>query len=140
MEFRSPGDDDDTKFVYMTYCYGIDKICAYTKTNKIFFISTHVNPIINQSILDEVSGTINLNEISNNKDLLINSPLDSQNLSSLHNLLYFETSKINFSAKLPAGWTPILSDQNLQRKHPQHIHGETNNYSKSWRYVNKNTK
>lgn len=132
-EFKSPTEND--KFVFMAYCYGIDKICAFTKANKIFFIPTHVNPIVNQSILDEVSGTINLNEISHMKELLVNMKFQSASLSSLHSLIYFEAVKTNFSAKLPSGWTPVISDQNLQRKHPQHIHGETNNYSKSWRYV-----
>ena len=137
-EFKSPSTNDENKFISITYCNGIDKLCAFTKTNKIFFISTHVDPIVKQSILDEVSGTINLNEISDTKDLLVNEPVSSENLSALHNLMYFETTKTNFSAKLPSGWSPIISDQNLQRKHPQHIHGETNNYSKSWRYINKN--
>ncbi len=139
-KFNSPDESDDKKFVSIIYCYGIDKICAYTRTNRVFFIPTHVNPIVNQSILDEVSGTINLNDISSLKELLVNQPLSVASLSSLHSLTFFDTNKINFSAKLPSGWMPVISDQNLQRKHPQHIHGETNSYSKSWRYVNKNVR
>ncbi len=139
-EFSSPGDSLDQKFVSMAYCYGIDKICAYTRTNRVFFIATHVSPIVKQSILDEVSGTINLNDMSGRQELLVNQALSAGSLSALHGLTFFEANKTNFSGKLPSGWMPVISDQNLQRKHPQHIHGETNSYSKSWRYVNKSVK
>ena len=61
----------------MIYCYSIDKICAITASGKIFFISTRVFPLVNQSILDEMSGTINFNELSLTKKLLVDAPLDS---------------------------------------------------------------
>ena len=135
LEFPSANSED--KFIQMTYCYGIDKICAITESNKIYMISTRVHPIINQSILDEVSGSLNLSsELS--KTLLADSPINNANLNVLHNLIYFDTAKLNFSAKLPFCWTPILSEQHSQRKHPQHIHAESMNLTKSWRYMNNN--
>jgi hypothetical protein len=50
-------------------------------------------------------------------------------------LINFDNVKTNFSAKLPISWTPILSDQHQQSKHPQHIHSESVNYTKSWKYI-----
>lgn len=59
-----------------------------------------------------------------------------QSISALHNLIHFETAKTNFTAKLPACWQPILSEQHQQRKHPQHILAEQVNLTKSWKYLN----
>ena len=53
-------------------CNAIVKIHVY---NKIFFLSTHLYPIVNQSILDEASGAMNLNEMSSTKQLLVDAPL-----------------------------------------------------------------
>ena len=66
-----------SKYMFKSYFYWtrIDKIFAYTKKNKIFFISTHVYPIVNRSILDEASGAMNLNEMSSSKQLLMDAPL-----------------------------------------------------------------
>ena len=75
IDFPSTANDD--RFVNMIYCYSIDKICAITASGKIFFISTRVFPLVNQSILDEMSGTINFNELSLTKKLLVDAPLDS---------------------------------------------------------------
>lgn len=57
-------------------------------------------------------------------------------MNVLHNLMSFDSTKTNFSAKLPISWTPILSDQQQQSKHPQHIHSESVNLSKSWKFIN----
>ena len=59
-----------------------------------------------------------------------------QTLTTLHSLISFDNSKTNFSTKLPSNWTPILSDQQQQSKHPQHIHSESVNLTKSWKYIN----
>lgn len=134
IDFPSPSEDD--RFVNMIYCYGIDKICALTNAGKIYFISTRVFPLVNQSILDEISGAINLNELSLNKKLLVDAPIDSNVLTTLHGLTSFDNTKTNFSAKLPICWTPILSDQQQQSKHPQHIHSESVNLTKSWKFIN----
>lgn len=75
IEFHPVSAND--KFVQMVYCYGIDKICAKTESGKIYMISTRVYPIINQSLLDEISDTINLNEISLTKKLMVDAPLDN---------------------------------------------------------------
>lgn len=48
----------------------------------------------------------------------------------------FDSSKTNFSAKLPACWSLVLAEQQHQRKHPQHILAETANYTKSWKFIN----
>ena len=72
-----PSTANDDRFVNMIYCYSIDKIYTITASGKIFFISTRVFPLVNQSILDEMSGTINFNELSLTKKLLVDAPLDS---------------------------------------------------------------
>ncbi len=76
IEFPSISSED--KFVHITYCYGIDKICAQTESNKLHLISMRIFPIINQSILDETSDTIKLSEISLSKNLLVDAPLESK--------------------------------------------------------------
>jgi hypothetical protein len=76
IEFPSISNED--KFVHITYCYGIDKICAQTESNKLHLISMRIFPIINQSILDESSDTIKLSEISLSKNLLVDAPLESK--------------------------------------------------------------
>lgn len=48
----------------------------------------------------------------------------------------FDSVKTNFSAKLPVCWTLVLSEQHQQRKHPQHIHAESVNLTKCWKYLN----
>ena len=75
-EFASYSSDD--KVIRMNYCNGIDKICAVTENNRVYFISTRCTPIVNQSILDELSDNINLNEISLTKKLLVDAPLSNQ--------------------------------------------------------------
>ncbi|CAF0910527.1 unnamed protein product [Brachionus calyciflorus] len=134
IEFNSPSDED--KFVQMIYCYGIDKICAVTQSNKLYLISTRVHPIVSQTLLDEISDSLNLTEISSTKKLLVDAPLDGFNLSILHNLSLYDTAKANFSAKLPSCWSLVLAEQHQQRKHPQHILAESNNYTKCWKYLN----
>ena len=54
-------------------------------------------------------------------------------LNSLHALLAFDAAKVNFSAKFPINWSPILSEQHQHLKHPQHIHSESINYTKHWK-------
>lgn len=73
------------RFVHMIYCYGIDKICAVTRSGKIYFISTRVYPLVNQAVLDEISGTLVLNDPS--KKLLVDATLD-QNVN-IFSLLFF---------------------------------------------------
>lgn len=139
VDFPSPGSSsaDDDRFVHMIYCYGIDKICAITRRGQIYFISTRVFPLVNQATLDEISGSLNLAELSLSKKLLVDAPLDvAATLTTLHSLIGFDTAKTNFSAKLPTSWTPILSDQQQQSKHPQHIHSESVNLTKSWKFIN----
>lgn len=75
VDFPSPPDDSD-RFVHMIYCYGIDKICALTRTGKIYLISTRVSPLVNQTVLDEISGALVLNDLLAKK-LLVDAPLDS---------------------------------------------------------------
>ena len=48
----------------------------------------------------------------------------------------FDQAKTNFSAKLPACWSLVLSEHHQQRKHPQHILAESSNYTKCWKYLN----
>lgn len=67
---------NEDKFCQMIYCYGIDKICALTQSGKINMISTRVSPLVNQAILDEISGSINLSELSLSKKLLVDASLD----------------------------------------------------------------
>lgn len=81
IDFPSPPSSDDSsstetvdRFVHMIYCYGIDKICAVTRSGKIYFISTRVYPLVNQAVLDEISGTLVLNDPS--KKLLVDANLD----------------------------------------------------------------
>ncbi|RNA37669.1 hypothetical protein BpHYR1_027013 [Brachionus plicatilis] len=74
IEFNSP---DDDKFVNMIYCYGIDKICAVSENNKVHMISTRVCPIVSQNLIDEMSHSLNLTELSTFKKLLIDAPLNS---------------------------------------------------------------
>jgi hypothetical protein len=54
----------------------------------------------------------------------------------LHKLIYFEPTKINFSAKFPSCWTPIAPEQHQQRQHPQHMLAESVNHTKTWKYAN----
>lgn len=74
IDFPSPDDETD-RFVHMIYCYGIDKICALTNAGKIYLISTRVFPLVNQAVLDEISGAICLNDP--NKKLLVDANIDS---------------------------------------------------------------
>ena len=57
----------------------------------------------------------------------------------MHNLIGFEATKLNFTAKFPACWTPISSEQHQQRKHPQHLLSEPINFTKSWKFTSSST-
>lgn len=76
IDFPSPSTDENDRFVHMIYCYGIDKICALTRSAKIYLISTRVFPLVNQAVLDEISGSLVLNDLLAKK-LLVDAPLDS---------------------------------------------------------------
>lgn len=60
-------------------------------------------------------------------------------MTILQSLINFDSAKTNFSAKLPISWTPILSDQHQQSKHPQHIHSESINLTKGWKFISSST-
>ena len=140
IEFNSPSPADT--FTQMTYCYGIDKICGVTRTGKIFFISTRIYPIVSQSVLDEMTGVSNLNETSlSAKNLLVDSDLAQQpaSIASLHRLISYDLAKVNFSAKFPINWSPVLSEQHQHLKHPQHIHSESINFTKHWKNMTNST-
>ena len=67
--------------------------------------------------------------------LLIDEPLTTNVLSTLHNLTQFENLQPRFNAMVPACWTEIQQEQQ-QRKHPQHLHqkhGDASLHTRTWR-------
>lgn len=134
-EFKSPSNE---KFTQMAYCSGIDKIFASTQKGKCHLICVRISPIISQNALDEILlMNEKIDEITlNNVKLLVNGPLKLDVLATLNNLIYYDVAKTNFSAKFPPCWTPVSPEQNQQRKHPQHLLAEAQNYTKSWKYIN----
>ena len=135
IEFNSTNPLD--KYIQMTYCYGIDKICSISESGKIFMISTRIYPIVSQATLDEMTSVSCLSEGSlAAKNLLTDSSSDlnqTNTINSLHSLITYDQTKVNFSAKFPINWSPILSEQHQHLKHPQHIHSESINYTKHWK-------
>jgi hypothetical protein len=97
--------------------------------------STRVFPIVSQSTLDEMTGVSCLNEDSlAAKNLLTDADLTQKNcINSLHSLIAYDQAKVNFSAKFPINWSPILSEPHQHLKHPQHIHSESVNFTKHWK-------
>lgn len=86
-------------YVYLIYLFkGIDKICAVTQTGKIYFISTRVYPLVNQSILDEISGSLNINELCLTKKFLVDAQLDL-NVSNFLQVNLFFLFKVYFKKR-----------------------------------------
>jgi len=67
--------------------------------------------------------------------LLIDQPLTSSVLSTLHSLTQFENLQPRFNAMVPPCWMEIQQEQQ-QRKHPQHLHqkhGDASLHTRTWR-------
>lgn len=109
-------------------------------------INLRVAPIVNPMNINEIYTLISStsNETINKENssivlpkLLVDSAqFKSDIINTLHNLIYFETIKTNFSAKFPPCWTTISPEQQQQRKHPHHALADPINYTKSWKFVN----
>jgi hypothetical protein len=84
------------KFVNLTYCYGIDKICAITQTGKINLISTRIHPIVVQPLLDELSGVVNFSDLSLTKKLSSYGTLDTNVSFGFDFIKYFNSFNIIF--------------------------------------------
>jgi len=72
---------------------------------------------------------------SSSVPLLIDGPLTTSVLSTLHNLTQFENLQPRFNAIFPPCWTEIQQEQQ-QRKHPQHLHhkhGDASLHTRTWR-------
>ena len=55
-EFKSPSSEE--KFISISYCYGIDKICAISELGKAYLICVRVSPIVNPINLNEIYSLI----------------------------------------------------------------------------------
>jgi len=67
--------------------------------------------------------------------LLVDQPLTTGVLSTLHSLTQFENLQPRFNAMVPPCWTEIQQEQQ-QRKHPQHLHqkhGDASLHTRTWR-------
>jgi len=72
---------------------------------------------------------------SSSMPLLIDQPLTTGVLSTLHTLTQFENLQPRFNAMVPPCWTEIQQEQQ-QRKHPQHLHqkhGDASLHTRTWR-------
>jgi hypothetical protein len=92
---KKDDEEESDKFVQMIYCHGIDKICAWTRKGKIYFLSTRLENLNNQfefqfeesNLLFGLGGLSTANavdvdalnhQVDLNKKLLVSSPIDSE--------------------------------------------------------------
>ena len=79
-EFNSPSSDE--KFVSMTYCYGIDKICAISEHGKAYLICVRVSPIVNPINLNEIYSLISNDTVGDGSIILPKLIVDTVTLKS----------------------------------------------------------
>ena len=138
-------EEEKDKFVEIIYCHGIDKLCAWTRRGRIYFVP---NGLEENGVIQLASGGDALATLLNGTETAdepwmrrvdstiaaSSTTLQADTVDTLHGLIGFDTAKVNFSAKFPVNWTPVLNEQHQQRKHPQHIHAESVNFTKCWKH------
>ncbi|KAK6180714.1 hypothetical protein SNE40_008714 [Patella caerulea] len=151
-------------FLSLTYCTGIERLCACTSSGKLRFYqiseqSSHdipdgcVNKLNTRSIKedetqlsskpieDQVDGCFPLSTKSPlNVELLTKKPLTPENLSVLRGLTLFENLMPRYTATVPPCWTEIQQEQQ-QRRHPQHLQqqGEATQHTRTWKLASDNS-
>ncbi|KAH3853370.1 hypothetical protein DPMN_095892 [Dreissena polymorpha] len=141
------------RFVDVTYCSGIDRLCACTSYRKLYFYQ------LSEDLMDQTDSALEgdltptyelldgpLAECSKSEefweqsprasvsDLLAKQPLSLETLSQLHQLIQFENLMPRFTATVPPCWTEMHQEQQ-QRRHPQHLQhqGEATQYTRTWK-------
>ncbi|XP_013417535.1 baculoviral IAP repeat-containing protein 6 [Lingula anatina] len=138
--------DEGQKFVSLTYCTGMERLCACTGHGKLSFFQVapkdpefsetdmveHSSPVRPFS-QDSVDGSMDCLQGSGN-DLLVKHPLTTEVLMTLHELTQFENLIPRFTATVPPCWQEIQQEQQ-HRRHPQHLQqqGEALQHTRSWR-------
>ena len=99
-EFNSPSDQNE-KFISISYCYGIDKICAISEHGRAYLICVRVSPIVNPINLNEIYSLIANNGVDDGSITLPKLVVDSNPLKSYVNYFLF---KLSFPSSLSASF------------------------------------
>ncbi|KAL4237916.1 Baculoviral IAP repeat-containing protein 6 [Mactra antiquata] len=142
------------KFIDVTFCSGIDRLCLCSSQGKLYFyqISEEI-PDQSDSIIDgDLTPTIDLADPgltsdsihgddsvdqspkSSSSELLAKQSLTFESLNHVYNLIKFENLMPRFTATVPPCWTEMQQEQQ-QRRHPQHLQhqGEATQHTRSWK-------
>ncbi|XP_035825485.1 baculoviral IAP repeat-containing protein 6 [Aplysia californica] len=138
------------KFLSVTYCSGIERLCVCTDSGKIQFfdLETVSDRRSSLSSLDQGDGSETGAEGSackrakieddlsdhSGSEYLSSQTLTSESLLQLHELVQFENLMPRFTAVVPPCWSEIQQEQQ-QRRHPQHLtqQGEATQHTRTWK-------
>ncbi|XP_022103686.1 baculoviral IAP repeat-containing protein 6-like [Acanthaster planci] len=146
---KHPQSTGSDRFITLTYCTGMERLCVYTESGHVLFIQlqakkTHgvggrgktvKKPTPEQEVAAEEE-TDAPEEKQVGDEFLANQPISMKNLSILWQLTQFETLVPRFSATVPPCWVEIQQEQQ-QRRHPQHLHqrqqGDATQHTRTWK-------
>ncbi|XP_033629629.1 baculoviral IAP repeat-containing protein 6-like isoform X3 [Asterias rubens] len=137
------------KFVAMSYCTGMERLCVCTETGDILFLQLQASNSPGVSKRGKATKTVSSEQEMNVEEetdageekkpadeFLANQPLTMKNLSTMWQLTQFETLVPRFSATVPPCWVEIQQEQQ-QRRHPQHLHqrqqGDATQHTRTWK-------
>ncbi|XP_053375851.1 baculoviral IAP repeat-containing protein 6-like isoform X2 [Mercenaria mercenaria] len=142
------------KFIDVTFCSGIDRLCLCSSQGKLFFYQLSEDvPDQSDSVIEgeltpvaEFPDSVFTGDAvrpeegpeqsprASSSDLLAKQPLTFESLSHVHNLIQFENLMPRFTATVPPCWTEIQQEQQ-QRRHPQHLQhqGEATQHTRTWK-------
>ncbi|KRT83410.1 hypothetical protein AMK59_4811 [Oryctes borbonicus] len=144
---------ENEKFVSAAYCNSLERLCASTGNGSLHFYA------LNDTDSDSTEDHDEDDFFSLNSDMpsVSTQPLDSLDLSDttrcfhdppelipllelkrLFSLCHFEAFKPGFCAVVPPCWSDMQQPQR-QRRHPQHLQLETEQFTKTWRLQNDTT-
>ncbi|KAK9728572.1 Inhibitor of Apoptosis domain [Popillia japonica] len=144
---------ENEKFVSAAYCNSLERLCASTEKGSLHFYA------LNDTDSDSTEDHDEEDFFSLNSDMpsVSAQPLDSIDVSDttrcfyeppeiisltelkrLYSLCHFEAFKPGFCAVVPPCWSDMQQAQR-QRRHPQHLQLDTEQFTKTWRLQNDTT-
>ncbi|WAR19278.1 BIRC6-like protein [Mya arenaria] len=143
----------EEKFVDVTFCSGIDRLCACTSHGKLYFyqVSEDVPDQSDSAVEGDLTPTSDMpdplgtcegsrsddpNQSPRNSvsEMLAKQQVSFESLSQLYQLTQFENLMPRFTATVPPCWTEMQQEQQ-QRRHPQHLQhqGEATQHTRTFK-------
>uniref|UniRef100_A0A2C9JJC5 Dual E2 ubiquitin-conjugating enzyme/E3 ubiquitin-protein ligase BIRC6 n=1 Tax=Biomphalaria glabrata TaxID=6526 RepID=A0A2C9JJC5_BIOGL len=138
------------KYICVTYCSGIERLCACTDSGKLQFfdidtVGDRRNSLNNHDFIDGIESGREGSACKKAKldddvvdhlgtESLTSQPLTAESVTMLHSLIQFENLLPRFTAVVPPCWSEIQQEQQ-QRRHPQHLQqqGESTQHTRTWK-------